>query len=130
MDVDSFYEICEELKVDINIINSKEFQQTFGNEWALPITRKTTISNLAKLVSNNLYRDYQYLCDYAHGTSMFLKIHQFTFYETFEYNVKILFTYLDNSYFVYSGDKVSEKYVKIKIKIHNMFIENNYNLEV
>ncbi len=127
--MDLFYEMCEELELDINIINSEEFQKTYSNEWALPITRKTTISNLSKLVSNKLYRDYQDLCDYAHGTSIFLKIHQFTFYETFEYHVKILFIYLDKSYLVYSDGEVSEKYVEIKNEINDMFIEKNYDLE-
>lgn len=71
---------CEKSGVDPSLLKKREFNDSKG--WLLPVTRQLSMKSLCSLVDPAIYEDYQDLCDFVHGISLFQKQMTFTFYDT------------------------------------------------
>lgn len=56
----------------------------------------------------NIYGDYQKMCDYIHGTDLFIKLFNFTFYDTYYQLIIIMFEYLSKSLLSLSDNQASK----------------------
>lgn len=56
----------------------------------------------------NIYKDYQRMCDYIHGTDLFIKLINFTFYDTYYELIRIMFEYISKSLLNLSDNQTSK----------------------
>lgn len=88
------------------------------NEWLRDViqidkNKKVTFRDICNLVHskeeniNNIYSDYQKMCDYVHGTDLFIKWLNFTFYDTYYQLIVIMFGYISKSVVTLSDSHVS-----------------------
>ena len=95
---------------------SKVFFNTFKghnnkireNEWlrdviSKPKREKIYFNDICNLVKSkdesigDIYSDYQKMCDYVHGTDLFIKLFSFIFYDTYYQLIAIMFKYISKS---------------------------------
>lgn len=89
------------------------------NEWLRNVIQKDknnriSFKDICKLVQSkednikNIYKDYQQMCEYVHGTNLFIKWFNFTFYDTYYQLIVIMFGYISKSLLSLSDNCVSK----------------------
>lgn len=98
------------------------------NEWlrdVVPVKKSKRISfrDICRLVEineqgiKNIYKDYQDMCEYVHGTDLSKKVGNFTFYDTYYHLIVIMFDYISKSLINLSENET------IKLNLHDIAYE-------
>lgn len=103
LDIDKF---CVELGVSIDW----DVKSTYG--WTSEILKKKrpTFLDLCNNINSNYYKDYRWLCDYAHGVTAINKIYRFTFIESYMYLLTTFVLYIQRSVEELIVDVVDQSY--------------------
>lgn len=71
--------------------------------------------------NKNIYKDYQRMCDYVHETDLFIKLFNFTFYDTYYQLIIIMFEYISKSLLSISDNcGVSKKINSIAYEFYSL----------
>lgn len=112
----------DNIKVIFNKI--KSYSNRKGeNEWLRDViskhkNKRISFRDICDLVqskeenSKYIYKNYQEMCDYVHGTDMTIKLFDFTFYDKYYQLIVIMFEYLSKSLLSLSDNQAS----KLKLK--------------
>lgn len=108
------------------------------NEWLRDVISKNknkriSFRDVCNLVQSkeksikNIYWNYQRMCDYVHGTDLFIKVFGFTFYETYYQLIFIMFEYIFKSFLNLSDDHASKSRLRSIAYEYDDLIHNILN---
>lgn len=115
----------KDLGIEESVLNNKKFRKSNG--WVESVCNPTMF-DMCNQISDKIYADYKYLCDYSHGTSIMLKIITFSFYERFENLVNIFFIYVSRIFNEFDILQSNEEYQIVCNKIYKNFANKKYKV--
>ena len=120
-------EICTPLNLSRRVLQG-HMDETYG--WTFPIGLATSFRKMCEMVNENIYAEYELLCEYAHGTSFYQKVSNKNNTQETELCISCIYyrgiVPLVRRYF---GEEGAEKLVKLKNEFEKAYessLEDEY----